>query len=157
MKHYRKVDETHHLSSYEVMLPIWNGLPPTLRPFEVWKPHRGIGNVQVSLPWYRAYNESKHDRHSNFKKANLGNLINAVAGLLVLLTSQFGEHEFSAGRGAIGLEDGGVDQMNPATGSLFRIRYPNDWADSELYDFDWSQIRSQADRFNKLNYDLIPC
>jgi hypothetical protein len=29
MTHYRKVDATHHLSSYEVMLPIWNGMPPS--------------------------------------------------------------------------------------------------------------------------------
>ncbi len=30
---YRKMDVTHHLSSYEVILPIWNGTPPILTPF----------------------------------------------------------------------------------------------------------------------------
>jgi hypothetical protein len=31
---YRKVDATHHLSSYEVMLPIWSGAPRIFKPFE---------------------------------------------------------------------------------------------------------------------------
>jgi hypothetical protein len=43
MTDYRKVDATHHLSSYELMLPIWNGTPPILKPFEPWKPARGLG------------------------------------------------------------------------------------------------------------------
>lgn len=37
MVDHRRVDATHHLSSYEVMLPIWSGSPPTLRPFEQWR------------------------------------------------------------------------------------------------------------------------
>lgn len=33
--------------------------------------------------WWRAYNDVKHSRHNNYKKANLGNVIDATAGLLV--------------------------------------------------------------------------
>jgi hypothetical protein len=76
MTDFRKVDVTHHLSSYEVMLPIWNGTPPTLKPFEPWKSARGLPNPGgLSLPWYQAYNASKHDRQDEFKKANLENLV----------------------------------------------------------------------------------
>jgi hypothetical protein len=57
---YRRVDATHHLSSYELMLPIWNGAPPpTLKPFEPWKAKRGLPiPAGLSLPWYQAYNAS---------------------------------------------------------------------------------------------------
>ena len=55
MSDYRKVDVTHHLSSYEVMLPIWNGDPPILKPFEAWKSVRGMPNPNgFSLTWYQA-------------------------------------------------------------------------------------------------------
>ncbi|MEJ2378555.1 MAG: hypothetical protein P8Y71_25295 [Pseudolabrys sp.] len=106
MTDYRKVDATHHLSSYEVMLPIWNGTPPTLTPFESWKQLRGLVSPNgkgVSLPWYKAYNASKHDRQDKFKEANFENLVTAVAGLLVLISSQFHNEDFSAGSPALGL------------------------------------------------------
>ena len=40
------------------------------------------------------YNAAKHDRHKQFKEANFGNLIDAVAGLVALLSSQFGDYDF---------------------------------------------------------------
>jgi hypothetical protein len=160
MSHYRKVDATHHLSSYEVMLPIWNGTSPILRPFEPWKAWRGRSMPQgtkVSLPWYQAYNASKHDRQDEFKNANFGTLVDAVAGLLVLISSQFRHRDFSAGPDFIGsatwLDTQG---MEPSTGSLFRIKYPEDWTDDELYDFDWSAMKTQKVRYEKINFDAIP-
>lgn len=159
MTDYRKVDATHHLSSYEVMLPIWNGTPPIFKPFEPWLSARGQPAPRtggLSLPWYQAYNASKHDRHDEFKKANLENLVMAVAGLLVVITSQFGGVSFTAG--GISLAIGGDDYhpMDASTGSLFRIKYPNDWTDAEKYDFDWSVLKTQTDRFDKIDYDAIP-
>ena len=79
---YKKTDITHHLSSYEVNLPIWNGPARIIRPFEGWTTGRGLG-------WYQAYNASKHDRHEAFKTANMEQLLTAITGLLVLLSSQF--------------------------------------------------------------------
>ena len=157
MKHYRKVDVTHHLSSYEVMLPTWNGVSPVMKPFGPWEGTRGVANVQASLPWYQAYNQSKHDRHNRFKSANLNHLINAVAGLLVLISSQFGSHDFSAGPISLGVSGHDSLPMSPAIGSLFRIGHPSDWTDAELYDFDWSELGKQVERFDKFNYDLINC
>jgi hypothetical protein len=43
---YRRVDATHHLSSYEVILPIWNGTSPTFKPFESWKARRGLPKLE---------------------------------------------------------------------------------------------------------------
>jgi hypothetical protein len=148
MSVYRKIDITHHLSSYEVMLPIWNGSPAMFTPFEAWKTGEG-------LTWYQDYNASKHDRQEEFKRANFRNLVISVAGLLVVITSQFRNQSFSAG--STGLAIGhDYHPMEAATGGLFRIRYPSDWADDEMYEFDWSALSGQANRFGKIDFDAIP-
>lgn len=143
---YKKINTTHHLSGYEVQLPIWNGAPKLFKPFEDW----ATGN---SLSWYRAYNASKHDRQEEFKQANFENLLGAITGLLVLLTSQFRNMSFSGG---IGLSTGyDYHDLSPAIGGLFRIKYPDDWSDDEKYDFDWSKLKEQSDRFQKIDYNAI--
>ena len=153
MTDYRKVDVTHHLSSYEVMLPIWNDTPPILKPFEPWKPQRGqTGFGDVSLPWYQAYNASKHDRQDDFKKASFENLVMAVAGLLVLVSSQFLKQDFSAGSSLLSASGLDYYPMEPSIGSLFRIKYPDDWTDNEKYDFDWATLKTQSIRFEKIDY-----
>ncbi|SKD06717.1 hypothetical protein SAMN05660461_3531 [Chitinophaga ginsengisegetis] len=143
---YKKINTTHHLSGYEVVLPIWNEVGRVFKPFEEW----GTSN---SLPWYRAYNASKHDRKEEFKQANFENLLNAVTGLLVLLTSQFRDMSFSGG---IGLSTGyDYHDLDSTIGGLFRIKYPDDWTDDEKYDFDWSQLEKQTNRFQKIDYNTI--
>lgn len=157
MTDYRKVDVTHHLSSYEVMLPIWNGTPPILKPFEQWKSARGLPNPGgLSLPWYQAYNASKHDRQDEFKKASFENLVTAVAGLLVLVSSQFRDREFSAGSVSLALSGYDYHPMEASIGSLFRIKYPEDWIDAELYEFNWTVLKTRKDRFEKIDFDAIP-
>jgi hypothetical protein len=157
MTDYRKVDATHHLSSYEVMLPIWNGTPPIFKPFDRWKSARGLPNPGgLSLPWYQAYNASKHDRHDEFKKANFENLVMAVAGLLVLVSSQFLNEDFGAGPTGIITEGHDYHPMEASIGSMFRIKYPDDWPDAECYAFDWTALKTQANRFEKINFDAIP-
>jgi hypothetical protein len=156
MNHYRKVDATHHLSSYEVMLPIWNGAPLILKPFEPWRRARGVASPgAVSLPWYQAYNASKHDRQDEFKRANFENLITAVAGLLVLISSQFRNRDFSAGPSLLATGED-YHLMEASTGSLFRIKYPEDWVDADVYDFDWSVLKTQNHRFEKIDFNAIP-
>jgi hypothetical protein len=78
--------------------------PPILKPFEPWKSVRGLPSPGgLGLPWYQAYNASKHDRQDEFKKANFDNLVMAVAGLLVLISSQFRNQDFTAGAPILGL------------------------------------------------------
>lgn len=52
----------------------------TFQPWSCWSV------VKKSPDWWLANNDIKHDRANEFPKANLGNVLNAVAGLLVLLT-----------------------------------------------------------------------
>lgn len=148
MSVYKKVDVTHHLSSYEVTLPIWAGSHRIISPFKDWKTGQG-------LSWYQAYNASKHDRHQAFKQANMEHLLDAVAGLLVVLSSQFKTETFSAGEIFLATEGYGYHEMESAIGSLFRIKLPNDWPDAEMYDFDWSVLKTQTDRFSKFDYNTI--
>ncbi|GLR65626.1 hypothetical protein GCM10010909_03040 [Acidocella aquatica] len=145
---YKKVNKTHHLSSYEVSLPIWNGEKRILKPFHSW--------IEGKTPvWYQAYNNSKHDRLEKFKEANLENLIDAVAGLLALISSQFKTDDFSASVGFLSVRDVDYYDMGPAIGSFFRIRFPADWSDEEKYDFNWSELSKESDRFAKINYNQI--
>lgn len=48
-------------------------------PWQIWG-----AQSPTSPTWWKAYNEVKHSRDSSFDKANLGNLFDAFAGLLVL-------------------------------------------------------------------------
>jgi hypothetical protein len=154
---FRKVDASHHLSSFEVMLPIWHGAPPTLKPFEAWLPFRGRPHQNgISLSWYKAYNASKHDRHEEFKQANLENLIMAVAALLVVLSAQFHTVDFNSGPQSISFMGYDYHPMEASIGSLFRIKFPDDWADNEKYEFDWAALKNQPDRFEKFDFDAIP-
>ena len=145
---YKKVNTTHHLSSYKVFIPIWDGTRSCLEPFKEW-------NSKPELTWYQAYNASKHDRQNEFKKANFENLLNAVAGLLVLLSSQFGTEDFSTGGQGLAINTDSYYSTSPALGGFFHIEFPKDWQDSEKYDFDWSALKTQADRFQKIDCDNI--
>jgi hypothetical protein len=97
---YRKLNATHRLSSYQVKIPIWNGNKNLRSPFSAW----ASGG---SLPWYQAYNIVKHDRRLEFEMATFDYLIEAVCGLLVILSSQFGTEEFSSGPTLIAMEGPG--------------------------------------------------
>jgi hypothetical protein len=145
---YKKVNTTHHLSAYKAHIPIWDGAKSVFEPFKEWA-------AAPDLSWYQAYNKSKHDRRNEFKKANLENLLNSVTGLLILLSSQFGNEDFSPGDRLLGVNTDSYYSTNPALGNFFHIEFPNDWSDAEKYDFNWTDLKQQPDRFNKLDYDSI--
>jgi len=54
------------------------------RPWESW----GTGN---SPDWWRSYNNVKHRRHECFHEANLGRVLEATAGLCVLVVYMYHE------------------------------------------------------------------
>jgi len=144
---YKKVNFTHHLSDYEVGLPQWATSELIIfKPFEAW------ANDNQPLEWYQAYNKSKHDRQDNFKYANLSNLLQAVSGLLCLIHSQFRTEDFSPSD--VGLSAGGYDfyDMESSTGGVFRIKEPSNWLEDELYEFNWSELKDEEEKFQKFNY-----
>lgn len=54
-----------------------------LKPWKAWE------NENSAPPWWKAYNDVKHERNSNYRDANQGNVVAAFCGLLVLLMYHF--------------------------------------------------------------------
>jgi hypothetical protein len=145
---FKVVNKTHHLDDYRVELPFWSGGGKERRPFEVWKRNE-------SLSWYKAYNECKHDRLKNFPKANLDNLINAYCGLFILLSSQFRTEDFSPGSISLSVGSVGYYKGDFGIGGFLMITFPENWTEDEIYDFNWSELSEEQDRFQKIDYDLL--
>ena len=64
------------IPAFEVTLPRF-GL--TLHPWDEWNKPDGVPF------WWTAYNKTKHERNTEFHRANLKNALNAVAGLFVVV------------------------------------------------------------------------
>lgn len=141
---YMKINATHRLSSYEVKIPNWHGQGNIRRPFAEWK-NGG------SLPWYKAYNSTKHNRHDCFQQATFEHMIDAICGVLVLLASQFYNQDFSPSGWGLSVGQPN-DGMKSAIGDYFRIRFPDDWPDDEKYDFNWKDLEKEEDPFDQLSF-----
>ena len=144
MTDYKKIEGSHKLSSFEGKIPVWNGDSNLRRPFENW-------NTGESLPWWVAYNSSKHDRHNKFEEATFKHLTDALCGLIVILSAQFKDNDFSPVGYGLGL--GGInDGMEPTIGNYFRIRYPTNWTNDEKYDFNFLEVKLNPNPFNNYPY-----
>ncbi|MCR5079805.1 MAG: hypothetical protein K6B17_00480 [Treponema sp.] len=147
---YKIINKTHHLSGYSVRFPYWNGTKNDFKPFLEWG-STGSGK----LDWYDAYNDCKHDRNNAFKLANLKNLLNSIAGLQILITSQFGHYDFESGAIGLSIGDNGYYDGNFGIGEYMLVKEPTDWTDEEKYDFNWSDLCKESNRFAKIDYDKI--
>jgi hypothetical protein len=122
--------------------PRWHGNQAVRNPFLKWAPG------WAPLLWYQAYNKTKHNRYEQFEEANLENLVDAIGGLVVLLTSQFYRVDFFHERYS-GLSSRDKD-FEVAIGDYFLVKYPTDWKPEEQYDFDWQQLKTTPDPFQLL-------
>jgi hypothetical protein len=154
---YSLIDFSHKLSSYKVKFPIWRGEKNTRTPFKNWAT-KPSSNWHV-LDWYQAYNKSKHDRHLHFDKATFDTLLDAVSGLVVLLSAQFMDENYSPNSKSMGI--GGSysydydPKMETAIGDYFRIQFPEDWKDEELYGFNWEEISSLEEPIDSIDFEKI--
>lgn len=146
MLYYQKIEKSHKLSGYRVRFPTWHGSSVERTPFAAW----AIQPAPNSLPWYQAYNRTKHNRHDNFASATFEHMLDAVCGCLVLLSAQFYTEDFSGDNyytfGGLG------DGMEQAIGGYVRIKFPDNWPASERYSFNWSELRDQDDPFENYPY-----
>jgi len=144
MSDYNKLESTHMLSSYKVKIPHWRGQHSVRIPYACWSnPNKPNPN------WYTAYHETKHDRVIAFENANFENLIDAVCGLFVILSSQFYTHDFSSGHVFLVAEnDMQNDGMEPGIGGYLRIQFPI-WPEEKRYSFTYQDIK---DNFNNPNF-----
>jgi hypothetical protein len=74
------------LKEWEVGLTHCPGYP-TIKPFFTWDPAKPT----ESLPWYKAYNEVKHDREANLSLATLAHMVSSAAAAYLLVIAQFGK------------------------------------------------------------------
>lgn len=146
MGDYKKIEQSHYLSQFEVKVPNWLGSEGVRKPFSPW-------SSAGSLSWYTAYNNTKHDRHINFSQASFENLIDAVTGLAVILAAQFLDHDFSPAGMGLSVNPGGPnDGLEASIGDFFRLRYPTNIPDNEKYSFEHSDIDFSTDMFQCFNY-----
>ena len=89
----------------------------------------------LTLSWYQAYNNTKHNRQEKFIEANLNNLMNACCGLFVILSAQFLNHDY--------LNDTVLKTENSFIGDYFQVEFPKTWKSKNMYDFDYDQIWSK--------------
>lgn len=148
IKDFWKINASHKLSEYKVKMPTWEGRNNIFEPFAGWK-------SSTSLPWYRTYNRSKHNRDKYFKDANLKILMDAFCGLFVVLTAQFCDCEYTTGHDIIVM--GGKDSYYEGDfgiGNMLQPIFP-EWSEDEKYDVDWCVVCEDAERFMKFDYDSI--
>lgn len=147
MSDYKKINVSHHLSSFDVQLPVWQGEKYIRKPFEMW-------GLDGRLPWYQTYNETKHDRHIGFAKATLDHLIDAICGVVTMLCAQFSTAQFDNLMTRI--PPGGLGEFREVIGRYFTVRFPDDWPEEERYDFstgEWHQIKDEDDPFQNFQYN----
>jgi hypothetical protein len=144
MSDYKKLNKTHHLSSFQVRLPVWQGSANVRTPFQHWQ-------TGQSLPWYKAYNDVKHSRHQKFQQSNFQNMLDAMCGVVAILGSQFVTIDFGP-EAYVGLSSR-AEGYEIAIGGYFEIRFPDDWSADEWYTFDWhALVQGDAEPFQELQF-----
>jgi hypothetical protein len=143
MGDYQKIEISHRLSAYTVRLPVWHGLGGDHTPYASWR-------TGGSLPWYQAYNNTKHSRHENFGLGNFGNLLEAACGLVAILSAQFLGMDF--GPSFLDVDDELTDGFEHASGGYFLVKYPDNWPLNERYNFDWQTLKNDPNPFQSFQY-----
>ncbi|KQA30866.1 hypothetical protein XV74_18605, partial [Vibrio cholerae] len=72
------------LNEYQVTLKAYNAVAP-VRPFENWSAQA----PSQSIPWYEAYNLTKHDKSQHFDKATLHHCISAITANLIMYCCRY--------------------------------------------------------------------
>lgn len=132
---YLNINKATKLNDYKVIINTWSEGKKILRPFSEWP--------QQSSPfWYKSYNTVKHNRHEKFYEASLDNVINAVGAVFCILYSQFSILVFSQNQNATQYEeDANTKEQWSLNDGLFSIIPSQNWQDSDMYDFDWDEIK----------------
>jgi hypothetical protein len=87
-KHYVVLRDPMRLNEYAVMFPNYPWLD-VFKPYENWN----AGSPTCSLEWYDSYNAVKHDRETQFMRAQLRHVFDAIAACVIIMVSQFGVDE----------------------------------------------------------------
>lgn len=86
-KDYVALLDAMKLDKYAVTFPNYHWLA-ALKPYEEWD----TKNPTRSLVWYDAHNAVKHNRETEFQKATLLRVFEAVSACVIMMVAQFGLH-----------------------------------------------------------------
>lgn len=160
MADYKKLEKSSLLSKYTVIFRNWRKRNPSTNELEyIEKEFCPFANFDISVnrspEWYEDYNQVKHNREENLEKANLENCMNAVAGILILLYSQFGSQcieTYEINR----MYWQNIEEFDYVFNAdiIYEICPPqiSDWQESELYDFNWDSIKEDPNPFEKFRF-----
>lgn len=81
---YVKLLQSTFLDEYEIALRNYDSFLPS-KPFKNWD----ASCPTQSLPWYDAYNKTKHDRDAHFSSAQFQYAIDAVAANIIMYCARF--------------------------------------------------------------------
>ena len=153
MGDYVKLERSSLLSKYEVSYNRWRKKDQKKRVvYEKYdlKPFASFcGDSPKEPEWYKAYNDVKHEREKNLELATLANCMNAVAGVLVLLYSQFGS-KCIVSNISYGQDNEGYDDIFAA--DVICPPKIDDWNQNDLYSFDWNIVKGYKKPFGKFRY-----
>ncbi len=127
-KDFKKIEVSHFLSKYRVIVPYWRDEQKMLHPLKNW-------GEEKPPDWWSAYNKSKHDRQASFHEANFGNLTMAITALVALISAQFGTEDFSPFPSQL-VFNGPVRGFDAAIGGHFLVGFPESVSITDSYNFD---------------------
>jgi hypothetical protein len=81
---YVRLVDRLYLREYQIKSKSHSQIP-SIRPFENWN----AAASTASIPWYDAYNQTKHDRDQHFNQATLLHCLHSVAAAIVLHCVRF--------------------------------------------------------------------
>lgn len=111
---YVKLRAPMKLDEYVVKFSNYPWLP-AFKPYDLWKTDRPT----CSLGWYDAYNAVKHDRETQFGRATLRRVFEAISACVIMMAAQFGPDE----------ELGQRSELR----SFFHLSGIHDWPLSQYY------------------------
>ncbi|EMS1343890.1 hypothetical protein WKL52_003797 [Salmonella enterica] len=132
---YVKLLDKCFLSEYKIQYLNYDGLR-NFKPFDGWN----ANNPTNSLPWYEAYNKTKHDRSGAFHFSTLENVMDAVAACVVMYCVKYGPFSLLEANTSLSTIVNqnfliSLDNSNPASYYIPEIELPtNTRSDLFLYD-----------------------
>lgn len=143
---YAKINKIMLLSEYKCDSPIIKDT--TYSPYKEWK-------NSTNLSWYTDYNKVKHNRETEFKRANLKNVITALAALRILLFAQYGNASLSGPilEGSIKMKIDDEYDFIFENNTIFNIRKPKKSKFDYNYNFEWDLIKNDNLDFDKFDFN----
>lgn len=144
VKDYNKLNTATRLSEYRLFINIWGNGKKEITPFSEWA-------SIPTLSWYKDYNSVKHNRHDEFHKASLNNVLLAVGAVFAIVFAQFHILIFNQYQNTSSWKSDDNFELS-GTNTLFSVILPQTWNEREMYDFHWQDLKGNVDPFQKFMF-----